>query len=66
MRAHRVLYMINLLGLPGATVRTLDSRPVPLGVQVVGPQMGDGACLDVAGRIEKTLGFDLRPIDPKF
>ncbi len=64
IRAQRAMYIINVLGLPSATVRTLDSRPVPLGVQVVGPQMGDEACLSVAARIEGVLGFDLRPIDP--
>ena len=66
MRALRVLYMVNLLGLPGATVRTLDSAPVPLGVQIVGPEMGDETCLEVAAQIERSLAFDLRPIDPRF
>lgn len=64
MRAHRPLYMINLLGLPGACVRTLDCAPVPLGVQVVGAMMDDLACLEVAQVIEAQLGFDLGPVDP--
>lgn len=63
--AQRVLCIVNLLGLPAATVRTTDARPVPLGVQVVGPVMGDEACLHVAAGIERALGFDLRPMDPK-
>jgi len=63
--AQRVLCIINLLGLPAASVRTTDDRPVPLGVQVVGPMMGDETCLDVAAGIERALGFDLRPIDPQ-
>lgn len=64
--AQRVLCIVNLLGLPAASVRTTDARPVPLGVQVVGPMLGDEVCLDVAAGIERALGFDLRPIDPRF
>lgn len=65
MKAHRFLYMVNVLGLPSAVVRTLDAAPVPLGVQVVGDRMDDLVCLDVAGAIERELAFDLRPIDPR-
>lgn len=64
MKAHRSLYIINLLGLPAACVRTLECRPVPLGVQVVGAMMDDAVCLDIAGLIEDQFGFDLSPIDP--
>lgn len=64
MMANRPLFLLNIMGLPGATVRTLDSRPVPLGVQIVGDRMDDLVCLDAAAAIEKELGFDLRPIDP--
>jgi amidase len=65
MQAQRFLYILNALGLPAATVRTLDSAPVPLGVQVVGDRMDDLVCLDVAQRIERELAFDLRPIEPR-
>jgi amidase len=65
MMAQRFLYIINVLGLPGATVRTLDSAPIPLGVQVIGDRMDDRMCLDVAGAIERELAFDLGPIDPR-
>lgn len=65
MKAQRFLYIINLLGLPGATVRTLDSAPIPLGVQIVADRMDDMVCLDVAGAIERELAFDLGPIDPR-
>ncbi len=64
MRAQRSLSIINLLGLPAACVRTLDCRPVPLGVQVVGAMMDDPVCLDVAQAIETELGFDLSPVEP--
>lgn len=64
MAAQRCLFMINLLGLPAACVRTLDCGPVPLGVQVVGAMMDDLACLDVAAAIEDQMGFDLIPVDP--
>lgn len=65
MQAQRSLYVINLLGLPAATVRTTDHRPVPLGVQIVGDRMDDLICLDVAEAIEKELSLDLGPIDPR-
>ncbi|MDQ2092355.1 amidase [Marimonas arenosa] len=65
MAAQRFLYIVNVLGLPSATVRTLDSKPIPLGVQVIGDRMDDLVCLEVAGAIENELGFDLRPIDPR-
>ena len=65
MAAQRPLYIINLLGLPGATVRTLEHKPVPLGVQVVADRMDDLVCLDVAALIERELAFDLAPIDPR-
>ena len=65
MAAQRFLYIVNLLGLPAATVRTLDTAPVPLGVQVVGDRMDDLVCLDVAAAIERELGFDLGPIGPR-
>ncbi|MEZ5714356.1 MAG: amidase family protein [Paracoccaceae bacterium] len=64
MMANRPLFILNLMGLPGATVRTLDSRPIPLGVQIVGDRMDDLVCLDAAAAIERELAFDLRPIDP--
>lgn len=64
MQVHRSLYIVNLLGLPSACVRTLDCAPVPLGVQVVGAMMDDMACLDIAQEIEDQLDFDLLPVDP--
>ncbi len=63
-KALKPSFIINLLGLPSACVRTLECRPVPFGVQVVGAMMDDLACLDVAGAIEAQLGFDLTPIEP--
>lgn len=64
MKAQRFLYMTNVLGLPGATVRTLDASPIPLGVQIVGDRMDDAVCLDVAQAIENELSLDLHPIFP--
>ncbi len=64
MAAQRCLLIINLLGLPSACVRTLNCRPIPLGVQVVGAMMDDLACLHVAEQIEKQFAFDLSPVDP--
>lgn len=63
MKAQRFLYIVNVLGLPASTVRTLDHAPVPLGVQIVADRMDDLVCLDVAEAIEREMGFDLGPID---
>lgn len=63
MKAQRFLYIVNVLGLPASTVRTLDHAPVPLGVQIVGDRMDDVVCLDVAAAIERELAFDLGPIE---
>ncbi|MDQ2095740.1 amidase [Rhodalgimonas zhirmunskyi] len=65
MEAQRFLYIVNMLGLPGATVRTLEAAPVPLGVQIIGDRMDDVICMEVAHRIEKELALDLGPIDPR-
>lgn len=65
MKAQRFLYIVNVMGLPSATVRTLESAPVPLGVQIVADRMDDLVCLEVAGRIEKELSLGLGPIDPR-
>jgi aspartyl-tRNA(Asn)/glutamyl-tRNA(Gln) amidotransferase subunit A len=44
---------INLAGLPAITVPVAkDSRGMPLGLQIIGPQYGDEAILKAAGSIE--------------
>ena len=61
LRGHRILYAINLLGLPAAVVPTVRTQPVPLGVQVVSAWRDDDLCLDVSEMIERELGLNIRP-----
>lgn len=61
LRGHRVLYAINLLGLPAAVIPTIKTSPVPLGVQIVSAWRDDDLCLDIAGMIERELDLGLRP-----
>jgi amidase len=61
LRGHRILYAINLLGLPAAVIPTIKTFPVPLGVQIVSAWRDDDLCLDIAGMIERELDLGLRP-----
>ena len=64
LRAQRPMFILNLLGLPAAVVRTGPVAGVPLGVQIVGAWRDDDLCLDLAAAIERELALDLRPVDP--
>jgi amidase len=61
LRGHRILYAINVLGLPAAVIPTVKTSPVPLGVQVVSAWRDDALCLDIAGMIERELDLGIRP-----
>lgn len=57
--------IFNVLELPATQVPTgLDSRGLPIGVQVVGARGRDHLCLAVAKALEDELGI-LTPIDPR-
>ena len=62
LSGHRGLYAINFLGLPSAVLPTLDTKPVPLGVQVVSAWRDDDVCLDIAEIIERELALNIRPV----
>jgi len=62
LAGHRSLYIINLMGLPAAVVPAIDTKPVPLGVQIVSAWCDDDLCLDVAGMIERELDLHLLPV----
>ncbi len=51
-----MLYGVNLLGLPSASVPTGLHDGVPVGVQVVGPRFREDLCLDAAQAIENATG----------
>jgi aspartyl-tRNA(Asn)/glutamyl-tRNA(Gln) amidotransferase subunit A len=52
----------NLAGLPGLSVPAgLDSRGLPLGLQVIGRALDEGTTLSIASVIEKAAGFTSKP-----
>ena len=52
-----MLYLVNLLGLPAASVPTgLIEDNIPVGVQLVGRRFREDQCLDAAAAIEQTTG----------
>ena len=57
MKAQRFLYVINLLGLPSASVPIETYGRIPVGVQLVGAMHDDAVCLDVAEDLERIIEF---------
>jgi aspartyl-tRNA(Asn)/glutamyl-tRNA(Gln) amidotransferase subunit A len=52
----------NLAGLPGISVPAgLDSKGLPLGLQVIGKALDEEACFKVAAAIESAANFTARP-----
>lgn len=52
----------NLAGLPGISVPAgIDNDGLPLGLQVIGKALDEGACFRVAGAIEDAAGFVAKP-----
>ena len=52
----------NLAGLPGMTVPAgLDSRGLPLGLQVIGKALDEGTVLSIASVLESAAGFTQKP-----
>ncbi|MFT4090812.1 MAG: amidase family protein, partial [Asticcacaulis sp.] len=52
----------NLAGLPGMTVPAgLDSRGLPLGLQVIGKALDEGTVLSIASVLENAAGFTQKP-----
>nr|CAA6830473.1 MAG: Unknown protein [uncultured Thiotrichaceae bacterium] len=58
MRAQRFLYLVNVLGLPAATVPVGVYDGMPLGVQLIGAMHDDAVCLDVAEALERAVKFE--------
>jgi aspartyl-tRNA(Asn)/glutamyl-tRNA(Gln) amidotransferase subunit A len=53
---------VNLAGLPGISVPAgLDSRGLPLGLQLIGRALDEGTLFTLAGAIEKAAQFRARP-----
>ncbi|ESQ78795.1 Asp-tRNA(Asn)/Glu-tRNA(Gln) amidotransferase subunit GatA [Asticcacaulis sp. YBE204] len=52
----------NLAGLPGLSVPAgLDSKGLPLGLQVIGKALDEGTTLAIAAVLEKAAGFTHKP-----
>ena len=53
---------VNLAGLPGMSLPAgLDSRGLPLGLQLIGRALDEGTLFSLGGAIEKAAGFSARP-----
>ena len=52
----------NLAGLPAISIPTgLSSEGMPLSVQIMSPAKTDNSLLDFSEKIEKLVGFTLKP-----
>jgi aspartyl-tRNA(Asn)/glutamyl-tRNA(Gln) amidotransferase subunit A len=53
---------VNLAGLPAISVPGgLDSQGLPLGLQLIGRTLDEGALFSLAGALEKAAGFSSKP-----
>ena len=66
IRAQRFLHLVNVLGLPAASISVSNIAGVPTGIQLVGAMHDDGVCLDIAEELEQQLGFSLQSLDPSW
>lgn len=58
----QMTYPFNLTRSPAGTIPiALDSRGVPIGLQIVGPQRGDMVVLRTMAAFSELLGFDASP-----
>jgi Asp-tRNA(Asn)/Glu-tRNA(Gln) amidotransferase A subunit family amidase len=61
-----MLYDANLAGLPACAVPIgLGDDSLPVSIQVLGPRGHDGVVVAVAEAIERLVGFDARPPEPR-
>ena len=61
----RLVLLVNLLGLPAASVPVGVDDGLPQGVQIIGDRYRESRCLDAAQAIEERVGT-ITPIDPVF
>ncbi len=55
---------INIAGLPGISVPCGLSDGLPVGLQILAPQMGDRTALQIAYAYEKSANWNLTPPEP--
>ena len=59
-------FLSTTTGLPSISVPVgFTPSGLPVGLQLIGPHRGEAKLLQVANFIEKAVGLDLGPIDPK-
>lgn len=63
LHAIYMIQVVNLFGLPSASVPTGVSNGLPQGTQIIGPRFREDLCLDAAEAIEERLGT-ITPITP--
>ncbi|MGH8902469.1 MAG: amidase [Egibacteraceae bacterium] len=63
VQAHRLMLLVNLLGLPAVAVPVGFWHHLPQGVQIIGPRYREDLCLDAAQALEDRHGV-ITPIDP--
>ncbi|MEJ5293526.1 MAG: amidase family protein, partial [Candidatus Methanosuratincola sp.] len=51
----------NLAGIPAISVPCGFANGLPVGLQIMGPPLGEGKVITVARRVEEELGLELRP-----
>jgi Asp-tRNA(Asn)/Glu-tRNA(Gln) amidotransferase A subunit family amidase len=52
----------NVAGTPAVSLPCGLADGLPVGVQLVGPPLGEALALDVAEELEEALGFDRTPV----
>ena len=55
---------INIAGLPGISVPCGLSEGLPVGLQIIAPQLGDRTALQIAHAYEQTTEWNLTPPEP--
>ncbi|RWX73872.1 MAG: Aspartyl-tRNA(Asn) amidotransferase subunit A [Candidatus Methanosuratincola subterraneus] len=52
---------VNLAGIPAISVPCGFANGLPVGLQIMGPPLGEGKVITAARRLEEELGLELRP-----
>ena len=55
---------VNIAGLPGISVPCGLSEGLPVGLQMIAPQLGDRTALQVAHAYEQSANWNLTPPEP--
>jgi amidase len=64
VRAMRMAFAVNALGLPAVALPVGIGDGLPQAVQLIGPRYREDVCLDAAAAVEDQVGI-ITPIDPR-